>query len=74
MAHHQLIGDLAAPFLLIGLQPLLLFFLPRPVLVLLARQGWLRRAFRRCAARSLRCRVYILTIYAWHSGRCSRAR
>ena len=58
MAQHLLIGDIAAPFLLLGLRtPLLLFYLPRSALVLLARRRWLRRAFaRRCAGRSSRCR------------------
>jgi putative copper resistance protein D len=67
MAQHQLIGDLAAPFLLIGLRsPLLLFYLPRPVLVLLARRRWLRGAFRVARGPLLALPLYVLTVYAWH--------
>lgn len=46
MAQHLLIADLAAPLLLTGLRwPVLAFFLPRPILVPVARLRWLRRAF-----------------------------
>lgn len=69
MAQHQLIGDLAAPFLLIGLRaPLLLFYLPRGVLVPLARQHWLRRAFRVARQPLVALPLYVLTIYGWHYG------
>jgi putative copper resistance protein D len=69
MAQHQLIGDLAAPFLLIGLRaPLLLFFLPRPALVLLARRRVLRGAFRLARMPLVALPLYVLTIYAWHHG------
>jgi putative membrane protein len=67
MAQHLLIGDIAAPFLLLGLRtPLLLFFLPRPALVLLARQRWLRRAFRVLRRPLVALPLYVLTVYAWH--------
>ena len=47
MGQHLLIADMAAPFLLIGLRsPVYAFYLPRPLLVHLARLTWLRRAFR----------------------------
>lgn len=69
MAQHQLIGDLAAPFLLLGLRaPLLLFYLPRPVLVLLARRRLLRRVFRLLRQPLVALPLYVLTIYAWHYG------
>lgn len=69
MAQHQLIGDLAAPFLLAGMRaPLLLFFLPRPALVLLARRRLLRRAFRFIRQPLVALPLYVLTIYAWHLG------
>jgi putative membrane protein len=69
MAQHQLIGDLAAPFLLLGLRaPLLLFYLPRPLLATLARRRWLRRAFRLLRAPLVALPLYVLTIYAWHYG------
>lgn len=67
MAQHLLIGDLAAPFLLLGLRsPLLLFYLPRPALVLLARQRWLRRAFRVLRRPLVALPLYVITVYAWH--------
>ena len=67
MAQHQLLGDLAAPFLLLGLRsPLLLFFLPRPALVLLARRRGLRRVFRVLRQPLVALPVYVLTVYAWH--------
>ena len=47
MAQHLLIADLAAPLMLVGLRnPVLAFFLPRDVLVPLARVARLRGAFR----------------------------
>jgi putative membrane protein len=67
MAQHLLIGDIAAPFLLLGMRaPLLLFYLPRPVLVLLARRRWLRRAFAFLRQPLVALPVYVLTIYLWH--------
>jgi len=67
MAQHQLIGDLAAPFLLAGVRsPLLLFYLPRPALVALARRRWLRSAFRVLRRPLVALPVWVLTTYAWH--------
>jgi putative membrane protein len=67
MAQHQLIGDLAAPFLLAGLRsPLLLFYLPRPALVALARRRRLRSAFRVLRRPLVALPVWVLTTYAWH--------
>src|SRR5690348_177119 len=64
MAQHLLIGDLAAPFLLLGVRsPLLLFYLPRPALVLLAHQRWLRRAFRVLRRPLVALPLYVLTVY-----------
>lgn len=69
MAQHQLLADLAVPFLLLGLRaPLLLFYLPRPALVLLARQHWLRRAFRALRQPLVALPLYVLTMYLWHYG------
>lgn len=69
MAQHQLIGDLAAPFLLLGLRaPLLLFYLPRPALVLLARRHGLRRAFRFLRQPLVALPLYVVTVYVWHYG------
>ncbi len=69
MGQHQLIGDLAPPFLLAGLRtPLLLFYLPRAALVLLARQRWLRSGFRGLRHPLVALPVYVLTTYLWHYG------
>ena len=69
MAQHLLIGDIAAPFLLAGMRaPLLLFYLPRNVLVLLARRHLLRRIFRVLRKPLVALPLYVLTIYAWHLG------
>ena len=67
MAQHLLIGDVAAPFLLAGLRaPLLLFYLPRPALVTLAHQHWLRRIFRVLRRPLVALPLYVLTVYVWH--------
>jgi cytochrome c oxidase assembly factor CtaG len=67
MAQHLLIGDVAAPFLLLGVRsPLLLFYLPRDALVLLARRRWLRRAFRVLRRPLVALPLYVLTVYLWH--------
>jgi putative copper resistance protein D len=67
MAQHLLIGDVAAPFLLLGIRsPLLLFYLPRSALVLLARRRWLRRAFAVLRRPLVALPLYVLTVYAWH--------
>jgi putative membrane protein len=67
MAQHLLLGDIAAPFLLLGMRtPMLLFCLPRPALVLLARRRWLRRAFAVLRRPLVALPLYVLTIYVWH--------
>jgi putative copper resistance protein D len=67
MAQHLLLGDVAAPFLLLGMRtPMLLFYLPRPALVLVARRRWLRRAFAVLRRPLVALPLYVLTIYVWH--------
>jgi len=67
MTQHLLIGDVAAPFLLLGMRtPLLLFYLPRPALVLLARRRWLRRAFAVLRRPLVALPLYVATVYTWH--------
>lgn len=67
MAQHLLIADLAAPLLLAGARnPVLMFLLPRDVLVPLARQKRLRRAFRRLRAPLVAVPVYVAVLYSWH--------
>jgi putative membrane protein len=67
MLQHLLIADLAAPLMLVALRnPVLAFFLPRPVLVPLARTGWLRRGFRFLRQPLVALPVYVLVLYGWH--------
>lgn len=67
MSQHLLLGDVAAPFLLLGLRtPMLLFCLPRPALVLVARRRWLRRAFAVVRRPLVALPIYVVTVYAWH--------
>ena len=67
MLQHLLIADLAAPLMLAGLRnPMLAFFLPRSLLVPLARTRWLRRGFRRLREPLVALPVYVLVLYSWH--------
>src|SRR5215218_8210006 len=69
MAQHLLIADLAAPLMLIGIRnPLLAFFLPRDVLVPLARARRLRGGFRALRRPLAALPVYVLVLYGWHFG------
>jgi cytochrome c oxidase assembly factor CtaG len=67
MAQHLLIADLGAPLLLAGARyPVLMFLLPRPALVTLARWRWGRDAFRTLRRPLVAVPVYVLVLYAWH--------
>jgi cytochrome c oxidase assembly factor CtaG len=67
MAEHLLLADLGAPLLLAGLRnPVLAFFLPRGVLVPLARRRRLRLAFRTLRRPLVAIPVYALALYGWH--------
>jgi cytochrome c oxidase assembly factor CtaG len=67
MGQHLLIGDLAAPFLLIGLRsPVYAFYLPRPALVALARRRRLRHAFRVLRRPFVAIPVWMVILYGWH--------
>jgi cytochrome c oxidase assembly factor CtaG len=69
MGQHLLIADLAAPLLLVGLRnPVLAFFLPRDVLVPLARRTRLRRGFRVLRRPLVAVPLYALVLYGWHIG------
>ncbi len=67
MAEHILLADLGAPLLLAGLRnPVLAFFLPRDVLVPLARRRRLRSAFRTLRKPLVALPVYTVVLYGWH--------
>jgi putative copper resistance protein D len=67
MLQHLLIADLAAPLMLVGLRnPVLAFFLPRSVLVPLARAPRLRGAFRVLRRPLIALPLYALVLYGWH--------
>ncbi|HEU0023599.1 MAG TPA: cytochrome c oxidase assembly protein [Thermoleophilaceae bacterium] len=67
MGQHLLIADLAAPFLLIGMRsPVYAFFLPRPLLVTLARRRRLRRVFRVLRRPWVAVPVWVVILYGWH--------
>jgi cytochrome c oxidase assembly factor CtaG len=67
MAEHILLADLGAPLLLAGLRnPVLAFFLPRGVLVPLARRRRLRAAFRTLRRPLVALPVYAVVLYGWH--------
>jgi cytochrome c oxidase assembly factor CtaG len=67
MGQHLLIGDIAAPLLLLGLRsPLYAFVLPRPVLVPLARSKPLRRLLRKLRKPWVAAPLWVLILYGWH--------
>ena len=69
MAEHVLIADISAPLLLAGLRnPVLGFYLPRPVLVTFARQQRLRSVFRVLRRPLVAVPVWIVVLYGWHYG------
>jgi len=62
-------ADVAVPFLLIGMRtPVLVFLLPRPLLVPLARRRHLRAAFRWLRQPIVAIGVYLFVLYFWHLG------
>jgi len=67
MGQHLLIGDIAAPLLLLGLRsPMYAFLLPRRLMVPLARSQSLRRAFRWIRRPIVAAPLWILILYGWH--------
>src|ERR671917_364953 len=67
MAEHILLADLGAPLLLAGLRnPVLGFFLPRDVLVPLARRRRLRGALRTLRRPLVALPFYTVVLYGWH--------
>ena len=69
MVQHLLIADISAPLILAGIRtPVLQFYLPRQVLVPLARRHGLRKAFRTLRAPLVAMGIYIFVLYTWHMG------
>jgi cytochrome c oxidase assembly factor CtaG len=67
MAEHLLMADLGAPLLLAGVRnPVLMFFLPRSLLVPLARRRRLRAAFRWLRQPLVAIPLYVVVLYGWH--------
>src|SRR4051794_28582621 len=67
MAQHLLIADLAAPLLLAGARnPVLMFLLPRDILVPLAHRRRLRSAFRFIRQPLVAIPIYVVVLYGWH--------
>jgi cytochrome c oxidase assembly factor CtaG len=67
MAQHLLIGDIAAPLLILGLRsPVYAFVLPRPVLAPLARSQPLRRLLRFLRQPWIAAALWIVILYGWH--------
>src|SRR5436305_1556168 len=69
MGQHLLIADFAAPLLLMGARtPVLVFLLPRDLLVPLARTRWLRTFFAKLRKPLVAVPIWIVVLYAWHFG------
>jgi putative membrane protein len=67
MGQHLLLGDLAAPLLVIGLRtPVYAFLLPRPLLVPVARSQPLRRLFRFVRQPWIAASIWLVILYGWH--------
>jgi putative copper resistance protein D len=69
MAQHVLMADIAVPLMLIGIRnPVLQFYLPRPILEPLARRRGLRAFFHRLRNPFVAIPLYTAVLYAWHLG------
>lgn len=67
MGQHLLLGDIAAPLVILGLRsPVYAFILPRPALVPLARSQGLRRFFRFVRQPWIAAPLWIAILYGWH--------
>jgi cytochrome c oxidase assembly factor CtaG len=69
MAQHVMMADIAVPLLLIGIRnPVLQFFLPRPILEPLARRRGLRSFLHRISRPMYAIPIYTAVLYGWHLG------
>lgn len=69
MAEHLLLADIGAPLLLAGMRnPVLVFLLPRSLLVGAARRERLRRTFRALRRPLVATPIFVLVLYGWHIG------
>jgi cytochrome c oxidase assembly factor CtaG len=67
MGQHLLLGDIAAPLLLLGLRsPVYAFVLPRPLLVPIARSTRFRRLLRFITRPWIAAPLWLLILYGWH--------
>ena len=67
MLQHVLIADLGLMLTILAVRgPLTVFFLPRDLLVPLARVGWLRRLLRFLLRPGISYAVWVVVLVAWH--------
>src|SRR4051812_36213477 len=68
MAQHMVMADVATPLLLIGARnPVLMWLLPRSILVPLSRRRRVRALFHRLRTPMVAVGVYIVVLYLWHA-------
>jgi putative membrane protein len=67
MLQHVLIADLGIALTIVAVRgPLSVFFLPRDLLVPLARIGWLRRLLRFLLRPGISYAVWVIVLISWH--------
>jgi putative copper resistance protein D len=67
MAQHLMIAELGGPLILVGLRaPVIFFFLPKPIMVALARRKGLRRVMRKLTSPLGAITTYAIVLYGWH--------
>jgi cytochrome c oxidase assembly factor CtaG len=67
MLQHVLIADLGIALSVVAIRgPLTVFFLPRDLLVPLARMGWLRRTLRFLLRPGVSYAFWVIALVAWH--------
>jgi len=67
MAQHLMIAELGGPLILVGLRaPVIFFFLPKPIMVALARRKGLRKVMRKITTPIGAIAIYAIVLYGWH--------